>query len=87
MNSSYKDLLVWRRAMELVLEIYRCTKTFSREETYPREETYGLVAQMRRAAVSIPSNIAEGKRRYTHKELTYSYSMHGVRSWNWKRTR
>ena len=81
MNSSYKDLLVWRRAMELVLEIYRCTKTF------PREEAYGLVAQMRRAAVSIPSNIAEGKRRYTHKELTYSYSMHGVRSWNWKRTR
>ena len=67
--------------MELVLEIYRCTKTF------PREEAYGLVAQMRRAAVSIPSNIAEGKGRYTHKELTYSYSMHGVRAWNWKRKR
>lgn len=65
MNSSYKDLVVWQRAMALVLEVYRCTKTF------PREETYGLVAQMRRAAVSLPSNIAEGKGRYTHKELTH----------------
>ncbi len=64
MNSSDKNLVVWQRAMELVLEVYRCTKTF------PREETYGLVAQIRRAAVSMPSNIAEGKGRYAHKELT-----------------
>jgi four helix bundle protein len=50
--------------MELVLEVYRCTKTF------PREETYGLVSQMRRAAVSIPSNVAEGKGRYSRKEIS-----------------
>src|SRR5882762_11600366 len=50
--------------MELVPEVCRCSKTF------PREETYGLVAQMRRAAVSMPSNIAEGKGRYAHNELT-----------------
>jgi len=65
LNSSDKNLGVWQRAMELVLEMYRCTKTF------PREETYGLVAQMRRAAVSMPSNIAEGNGRYAHEELTY----------------
>jgi four helix bundle protein len=50
--------------MDLTLEVYRSTKTF------PREETYGLVAQMRRAAVSVPSNIAEGKGRHSHRELT-----------------
>jgi four helix bundle protein len=64
MSSNYRDLILWQRAMNLVLEVYRCTKTF------PREEIYGLVSQMRRAAVSIPSNIAEGKGRYTRKELT-----------------
>jgi four helix bundle protein len=65
MSASHKDLIVWQRAMELVLHVYRCIKTF------PREETYGLVSQMRRAAVSIPSNIAEGKGRYSRKELTH----------------
>jgi four helix bundle protein len=64
MSSNYRDLIFWQRAMELVLEVYRCTKTF------PREEKYGLVSQMRRAAVSIPSNVAEGKRRYSRKEIT-----------------
>jgi four helix bundle protein len=59
----YKELIVWQPAMELVVEIYRGS------EGFPREETYGLVAQMRRAAVSIPSNIAEGKGRYTQKEI------------------
>jgi four helix bundle protein len=54
--------------MDLVLKVYRCTKTF------PKEETYGLAAQMRRAAVSIPSNIAEGKGRYSQKELAYFLS-------------
>ena len=64
MSNSHKDLIVWQRAMQLVLDVYRCTKVF------PREETYGLTSQMRRAAVSIPSNIAEGKGRYSRKELT-----------------
>jgi four helix bundle protein len=54
---TFRDLLVWRKAHELVLGIYRLTSGF------PSQETYGLVAQMRRAAVSIPANIAEGFKR------------------------
>lgn len=54
---SFRDLLVWRKAHEFVLAIYAFTAAF------PRQETYGLAAQMRRAAVSIPANIAEGFRR------------------------
>ena len=60
---TYEDLRVWRRAMDLVLEIYRCTGSF------PKQETYGLTSQMRRSAVSVPSNIAEGKGRFSRKEL------------------
>lgn len=56
-TESYKDLIVWQKAMELVLKIYKLTKGF------PREEQYGITAQMRRAAVAIPSNIAEGYAR------------------------
>ena len=55
MSSSFRDLRVWRQAMELVFAVYQETRSF------PREEIYGLTAQMRRAAVSVPSNIAEGK--------------------------
>jgi four helix bundle protein len=51
---TFRDLLVWRKAHEFVLEVYRFTSAF------PRGETYGLALQMRRAAVSIPANIAEG---------------------------
>lgn len=54
---TFRDLLVWRKAHEFVLEAYRFTSGF------PRAETYGLALQMRRAAVSIPANIAEGFRR------------------------
>jgi len=54
---SFCDLIVWQKAHCFVLEIYRLTSTF------PRQEVYGLVSQMRRAAVSIPANIAEGFRR------------------------
>jgi four helix bundle protein len=54
---SFHELLVWRKAHEFVLEVYRLTATF------PRHETYGLASQLRRAAVSIPANIAEGFRR------------------------
>jgi four helix bundle protein len=55
-------LLVWQKAHELVLKVYDITKGF------PREEQFGLASQMRRAAVSIPSNIVEGKARGTNKE-------------------
>ena len=51
---TYKDLIVWQKAMGLVTEIYEVTKTF------PEEEKYGLTSQVRRSAVSVPSNIAEG---------------------------
>ena len=60
---SFKDLLVWQKAMELAKSVYCIVKYF------PKEETYGLSDQMRRAAVSIPSNIAEGQSRQTKKEF------------------
>ena len=63
MNDSYRDIKVWQRAIELVVDIYSCTRSF------PKEELYGLAGQLRRAAVSIPSNIAEGKGRRTDKEF------------------
>lgn len=56
-NASFRDLRVWRDAMTLVEDVYRVSKTF------PADERFGLTAQLRRAAVSIPSNIGEGKRR------------------------
>lgn len=60
---SYKELIVWQRAMELVVSIYTLT------EHFPSSERYGLSSQMRRAAVSIPSNIAEGRRRSSRKDF------------------
>jgi four helix bundle protein len=59
---SYRDLLVWQKGIGLVTKVYEATKRF------PREEIYGLTSQMRRCAVSIPSNIAEGHGRSTRKE-------------------
>ena len=59
---SYKDLIVWQKSMDLVIEIYKLVKKL------PKEETYSLSDQMRRAVVSIPSNIAEGYARKTTKE-------------------
>jgi len=53
----YQDLRVWQASMELVVEIYRAS------ESFPKRETYGLTAQCRRAAVSLPSNVAEGHGR------------------------
>ena len=61
--SSYKDLLVWQKAFGLVKEVYILTGEF------PAQEKYGLVAQMRRAAVSVPSNIAEGQARHSTREF------------------
>lgn len=59
MATYYKELIVWQKAIELVKLVYSLTKSF------PESETYGLASQMRRAAVSIPSNIAEGQTRRT----------------------
>ncbi len=60
---SYRDLIVWQKSMQLVVATYELT------ESFPRSEIYGLTSQMRRAAVSIPSNIAEGRRRGSKKEF------------------
>jgi four helix bundle protein len=59
MLKNYKELKVWQKAYQLCIEVYRVTKTF------PKEEVYGLTSQIRRAAVSVPSNIAEGYGRRT----------------------
>ena len=63
MANSFRDLLVWQRAKRLAVDVYRAT------EKFPRSETYGLTAQMRSAAVSIASNIAEGQGRVTSGEF------------------
>jgi len=60
--NSYKDLIVWQKSIDLVVEIYRLTDLF------PKSEIYGLTNQMRRSAVSIPSNIAEGYNRKHQQE-------------------
>ncbi len=54
---SHRDLIVWQKAVQLVVDLYKLTKSF------PKEETYGLTSQIRRAATSIPANIAEGQGR------------------------
>jgi len=58
----FKDLRIWQKGIEVVTDIYTLTKKF------PKEELYGLTSQIRRSAISIPSNIAEGFRRYHNKE-------------------
>ena len=60
--STHRDLIVWQKAMDLVIAVYELT------EKFPRCELYGLTSQMRRSAVSIPSNIAEGRMRGTRKD-------------------
>src|SRR4029077_7317725 len=60
---SYRGLIAWQKSMDLVAAVYCCTQTF------PRAETYGLVSQLRRAAVSVPSNIAEGHARQSTGEF------------------
>lgn len=69
MARKHHDLIVWREAMELVTEIYSITAGF------PKSENYGLTSQMRRAAVSIPSNIAEGAARAGSKEFLHFLSI------------
>lgn len=60
---SYRDLIVWQKAMDLVRAIYSLTMSF------PADERFGLISQVRRAAVSVPSNIAEGQARHTSREF------------------
>jgi four helix bundle protein len=65
---SYRDLLVWRKGIDLVRSIYQITQTF------PQDERFGLTSQIRRAAVSVPSNIAEGQARHTTREFIHFVS-------------
>jgi four helix bundle protein len=66
---NYRELIVWRKGMDLVESVYRATIGF------PREEIYGLTSQIRRAAVSIPSNIAEGQGRGATRDFLYFLSI------------
>ena len=65
LGQSYRDLIAWQKGIELVAAIYHVTQTF------PKEELYGLTSQLRRAAVSIPSNIAEGQGRKSKAEFRH----------------
>jgi four helix bundle protein len=65
LGRSYKDLVAWQKSMALVTSVYRLTSSF------PRDELFGLTSQLRRAAISIPSNIAEGQGRLSEKEFRY----------------
>ncbi len=69
MGESYRDLIAWRKAMRLVSEIYQVTGLF------PRDELYALTNQLRRAAVSVPSNIAGGQARLSRKEFHHFLSL------------
>lgn len=69
---NYRDLIAWQKAMDLVEEVYRATREF------PSDELYGLTSQLRRAVVSVPSNIAEGRsRRSTHEFLHHLWIARG----------
>ena len=65
---SYKDLVAWQKSMDLVTAVYRAS------QGVPKEEIFGLVSQIRRSAVSVPSNIAEGHARTSRKEFQYFLS-------------
>jgi four helix bundle protein len=65
----FEDLTVWRKAHQLVLEVYRMTASF------PKEEKFGLVSQMRRAAVSIPASIAEGFKKTSSRDKANFYNI------------
>ncbi len=78
MVQSHKELVAWNKAMDLVTEIYRTTQVF------PKEELFGLTSQLRRAAVSIPSNIAEGKGRLSKGEFRQFLGNARVLYQSWK---
>ena len=64
----HHKLDAWKQAIDLVVDVYKAT------ESFPKEERYGLTSQIRRAAVSIPANIAEGAGRYSHREFAHFLS-------------
>ena len=64
-RGNFRDLIVWQKAVQLTTAIYRCT------ESFPKDERFGLIAQVRRAAVSVPSNIAEGAGRSSSREYRH----------------
>jgi four helix bundle protein len=68
MGGTYRDLVAWQRAMELTIGVYGSTRKF------PADEKYGLTSQLRRAAVSVARNIAEGKGRSSDRDLLYFLS-------------
>ena len=68
-GQSYKELLVWQKSMTLVTDIYKATDLF------PKTELFGLASQLKRAAISVPSNIAEGQGRDSTKEFLYHLSV------------
>ncbi len=68
-SKSFEDLIVWQKGHQFVLEVYKITKGF------PKEEIYGLTSQFRRAAVSITANIAEGYKRLSNKEKLRFYNI------------
>jgi len=70
---TYRELIVWKRSMDLVVQIYRLSADF------PTEEKYGLKSQIQRAAVSIPANIAEGYGRTHRGDYLRHLSLHEVR--------
>jgi four helix bundle protein len=65
MARKHRDLLVWQKSIVLVEHVYRLT------ESFPKQEQFGLVSQLRRAAISVPANIAEGSARSTRKDLLH----------------
>lgn len=76
-NSSFKDLRIWQESMDLAVQIYAATSGFA------RHETYALMSQMRRAAVSVPSNIAEVERGIDRIQSSSDFfSMPGGHSWS-----
>jgi four helix bundle protein len=68
-GQGYRDLLVWHKSMQMVTDTYRIT------EAFPKNEVFGLTSQLKRAIVSVPSNIAEGQGRNSAKEFIYHLSV------------
>ena len=69
MANTFRDLIVWKKAHQLVLDIYRVTKNF------PQEERFGLISQVKRSASSIPTNIVEGQKRKSTKDFLHFLNM------------